>query len=164
MIDYLIVGQGLSGSCFALECLEHSKSFLIIDNDYMSASKVASGIFNPVVLKRFSPVWRAKEHLKQMNTTFARFELLLKSKYLEYMPLFRLIHDKNELHTWIQKSKLEHLKDFLASEFYLNPYPFVKTLEPMGKVKDCGRILLKSLFRGLQILSSRGKVAYKRIF
>lgn len=164
MIDYLIVGQGLSGSCFALECLEHTRSFLVIDNDHMSASKVASGIFNPVVLKRFSSVWRAKEQLEQMHSTFARFENLLNNKYVESMPLFRLIHDKQELFTWSQKSKLEHLKDFLACEFYPNPYPFVKTSEPMGRVKACGRILIESWLEDFRSYLQKRKLLIKESF
>ncbi|HBS52678.1 MAG TPA: FAD-dependent oxidoreductase, partial [Flavobacterium sp.] len=54
MIDYLIVGCGLAGISFAEEALKHNKTILVLDNDSQSSSKIAGGLYNPVILKRFS--------------------------------------------------------------------------------------------------------------
>ena len=46
--DYLIVGQGLAGSCMALQLLKRGKKILVIDQPHTnSSSMVAAGMFNP---------------------------------------------------------------------------------------------------------------------
>jgi UDP-galactopyranose mutase len=57
MIDYLIVGCGLAGISFAEKALQHNKTIVVVDNDSQNSSKIAGGLYNPVILKRFSEVW-----------------------------------------------------------------------------------------------------------
>jgi hypothetical protein len=64
MIDYIIVGSGLAGISFAEIALKASKSILVFDNNSQPSSRIAGGLYNPVVLKRFSEVWKAKEQLE----------------------------------------------------------------------------------------------------
>ncbi|HFS67189.1 MAG TPA: FAD-dependent oxidoreductase, partial [Flavobacteriia bacterium] len=53
-VDYIIVGLGLAGISFIERLKEHHKSFVVFENNSQNASKVASGLFNPVILKRFT--------------------------------------------------------------------------------------------------------------
>jgi glycine/D-amino acid oxidase-like deaminating enzyme len=63
-IDYLIIGQGISGTWFSYYLEKENKSFLIIDNKYKdSPSRIAAGIINPVTGRRHVEVWMAKEIL-----------------------------------------------------------------------------------------------------
>ena len=50
-VDYIIVGAGLAGLSFVQYCLLNNKTFLVIDDAKRTSSKVAGGMFNPVVLK-----------------------------------------------------------------------------------------------------------------
>ena len=48
-LDYLIVGQGISGNTFAWRAYFAKQSFIIIDNEKsITASKAALGIYNPI--------------------------------------------------------------------------------------------------------------------
>ena len=80
-VDYLIVGLGLAGLAFVEELIKANKSFIVFEDDSQTSSLVAGGVYNPVILKRFSPVWNAKEQLaialpfyenleKKFNQTF----------------------------------------------------------------------------------------------
>ena len=63
-IDYLIIGQGISGTWLSYFLQKEGKSFLVIDNNSPnSASKIAAGIINPVTGRRHVEVWMAKEIL-----------------------------------------------------------------------------------------------------
>ena len=62
-VDYIIVGLGLAGLAFAEELIQANKSFIVFEDDSQTSSLVAGGVYNPVILKRFSPVWNAKEQL-----------------------------------------------------------------------------------------------------
>ena len=63
MIDYIIVGNGLAGISFSEIALNANKKILVFDNNSQPSSRVAGGLYNPVVLKRFSEVWKAKEQI-----------------------------------------------------------------------------------------------------
>src|ERR1700744_3432069 len=59
-LDLLIIGQGLSGSFLALEAQRLGLSFTVIaDGRPSAASRVASGLINPVTGKRAVTTWLA---------------------------------------------------------------------------------------------------------
>jgi glycine/D-amino acid oxidase-like deaminating enzyme len=63
-IDFLIVGQGISGTFLSYYLQKEGKSFLVIDNnDSNTPSKIAAGIINPVTGRRMVTVWMADEIL-----------------------------------------------------------------------------------------------------
>lgn len=57
-VDYLIIGQGLAGSFLSWNLLKEGKKVLVID-EYRpeSASRVASGVINPVTGRRMVRSW-----------------------------------------------------------------------------------------------------------
>jgi glycine/D-amino acid oxidase-like deaminating enzyme len=56
--DYFIVGQGLDGSVLAWKLSQRKKSICLIDNPvFNSASRVAAGMYNPIVFKRITKGW-----------------------------------------------------------------------------------------------------------
>ena len=63
-VDYIIVGCGLAGISFCEQLKANKKSFLVFDDNSQSSSVVAGGLYNPVVLKRFTSVWKSKEQLQ----------------------------------------------------------------------------------------------------
>lgn len=63
-INYLIIGQGISGTWLSYYLQKENKSFLVIDNNFQHApSRVAAGIINPVTGRRHATVWLAEEIL-----------------------------------------------------------------------------------------------------
>ena len=63
-IDYLIIGQGISGTWLSYYLQKEGKSFLVIDNHFKEApSRISAGIINPVTGRRHVEVWMAKEIL-----------------------------------------------------------------------------------------------------
>lgn len=61
-IDYIIIGQGISGTFLSYYLKKENKSFLVIDNNQQnSPSRIAAGIINPVTGRRMVTVWMADE-------------------------------------------------------------------------------------------------------
>ncbi|NNE77833.1 MAG: FAD-dependent oxidoreductase, partial [Pricia sp.] len=60
MLDYLVVGLGLAGIAFCEQLEKGNKTFKVISDTSQTASLVAGGLYNPVILKRFTLAWRAK--------------------------------------------------------------------------------------------------------
>ncbi len=140
MLDYLIVGQGVAGSCFALKLLREEKSFFVIDEDKNKASTIAVGIYNPVVLKRFSLIWRAGEQLELMHRYFSEFEDLLNGKFVEPLPTYRILKNEDEVKTWQKKSAMAELEPFLSNEIRFAQIDKIKAPLGYGEVKQTGRI------------------------
>ena len=140
MIDYLIVGQGVAGSCFAVKLLQEKKSFLVVDEDKNKASSVAVGIYNPVVLKRFSLIWHAHEQLQLMHKYFSEFENLLGGKFVEEIPTYRILKNEDEVRTWQKKAAMPELKPFLSEKIHFFRNENISAPFGYGEVKQAGRI------------------------
>ncbi len=70
-VDYIVVGCGLAGLSFCEKLLENNKSFIVIDNNSQQSSVVAGGLYNPVTLKRFTPVWKSEESSSRTTSAIA---------------------------------------------------------------------------------------------
>ena len=81
-VDYIIVGQGLAGTILAQSLLKKNKSFVVIDDATLScASKVAAGLYNPIVFKRLVKSWLADDLLPFMASFYSEMETFLDSKF-----------------------------------------------------------------------------------
>ena len=54
-VDTLIVGFGIAGLNYAEQLRRQNKSFVVLTQDDHSASHIAAGIVNPIVLKDSIP-------------------------------------------------------------------------------------------------------------
>jgi glycine/D-amino acid oxidase-like deaminating enzyme len=63
-IDFLIIGQGISGTFLSYYLEKEGRSFLVIDNNDANApSRIAGGIINPVTGRRLVKVWMVEQIL-----------------------------------------------------------------------------------------------------
>lgn len=60
--DYLIIGQGICGSFLSRDLLKAGKSVMVIDESKpFTASKVASGVINPITGRRMVRTWEIEK-------------------------------------------------------------------------------------------------------
>lgn len=65
-VDFIVVGQGISGTFLSYYLAAANQTFVVIDQyDASSASRVAAGIINPVTGRRVAPVWMADSILPE---------------------------------------------------------------------------------------------------
>src|ERR1043165_7676333 len=116
--NYIIVGQGLAGTVLAYTLLDRGHSVLIIDdNDPAAASKVAAGIFNPVVPKRLAKSWKGDELLPAMNEFYPRIEKKLGASFLHKKRMIKPFAQEQEKIQWIKKTA-EDVGAFLSKELF----------------------------------------------
>lgn len=118
MKDVIIVGSGIAGCALAWKWLLQGKSVAMISNQYNASSSVAAGVYNPTVLKRFTPVWKAQEQLDIMLPFYKSIERQLGFTLLHDLPLLRRLHDDNEVKTWKRKALREDLSAFMHPEVF----------------------------------------------
>ena len=150
MVDYLIIGSGLAGISFSEIALQHHKSILVIDNSSQNSSKIAGGLYNPVILKRFSEVAQAKEHLLIMNEFFANLEKKLDCKVDFKMPILRKFFSIEEQNNWFLASDKVNLTPFLSTNLISKNYASIDSPFGYGEVLQTGYVdtaLLLNLYR-----------------
>ncbi|PIE45959.1 MAG: FAD-dependent oxidoreductase [Gammaproteobacteria bacterium] len=152
--DYLIVGQGIAGTLFAHELEKHGRDFIVVDPGNHNASKTAAGMYNPVILKRFSPVWQGRQQILTAKKTIAELAKLLSTRIDYPMPIWRIFHDDNEKATWQKKSQLDALSGLLSHQFLSNQNPRIAAPLGFGKVNLGGRIDLTTLLSGYRVYLS----------
>lgn len=140
MIDYLIIGSGLAGISFAEKALQNDKSIFVIDNHSQNSSKIAGGLYNPVILKRFSEVWKAKEQLEIMNDFYFIVEKKLKSRFDFKMPILRKFFSVEEQNNWFTASDKIALSPFLSTELISKKYPSIDSPHGYGEVLHTGYV------------------------
>ena len=143
--DYLIVGSGLSGVMLCEALRKRGKSFKVISNKSQQASIVASGLYNPVVLKRFNKAWDAEKHLPVAMSAYEELELFLGIKIDYKLPIYRLFSSIAEQNNWIIASDKIPLKPYLISTIKSNTNQNIYAPYGYGEVKNTGRIDTKLL-------------------
>jgi glycine/D-amino acid oxidase-like deaminating enzyme len=70
--EFLIIGQGISGSFLSYYLQKEKRSFLIIDNNKPdTASRVAAGIINPVTGRRIVKTWMIDELIPFIQNAYS---------------------------------------------------------------------------------------------
>jgi glycine/D-amino acid oxidase-like deaminating enzyme len=84
VVDYLIIGQGISGTWLSYYLQKANKSFIVIDNAQSnSASRVAAGIINPVTGRRIVKTWMIDELLSFLIPAYEELGNELNIKAIE---------------------------------------------------------------------------------
>ena len=157
-LDYLIVGSGLSGVMLCEALRKRGKSFKVISNKSQQASIVASGLYNPVVLKRFNKAWDAEKHLPVAMSAYKELELFLGIKIDYKLPIYRLFSSIEEQNNWIIASDKIPLKPYLISDIKSNINQNINAPYGYGEVKSTGRIDTKLLLESYSNLLNNEKL------
>jgi len=140
MLDYLIVGSGLAGISFAEIALKNNKSILVLDNKSQVSSRVAGGLYNPVILKRFSEVWNAQEQLVLMEDFYNDIEAKLKTKFNFKLPILRKFFSIEEQNNWFAASDKKNLAPFLSTNIISKKYKSIDSPYDYGEVLHTGYV------------------------
>ena len=111
MPKYLVVGLGIAGVSFCHTLEKHGKSFHVISNQSQNSSRVAGGLYNPVVLKRFKPVWMAKQQLDMLRPFYKSLEVLLEHKLDYPLAVCRRFNSIEEQNNWFEAADHPELGD-----------------------------------------------------
>ena len=144
-VDYLIVGSGLAGLMLCEQLRSRGKSFLVVSNTSQQASIVASGLYNPVVLKRFNMAWNADRHVPVALSAYKKLENFLNIKVDDQRPIYRIFNSIEEQNNWFLAADKPKLQQFLVPKIIENNNPNIQAPFGYGEVKFTGRVDTKLL-------------------
>lgn len=140
MIDYIIVGAGLASFSFAETLFLEGKSFVVISDASQNSSVVAAGIYNPVILKRFSLPADSALHLDYMQPFYKRIEDRLRIKIGYKIPVYRRFTSVEEQNDWFIAADKPLLAPFLLPKVHQPDYTYLPSPYGFGEVLHTGYI------------------------
>lgn len=140
MTDYIIVGAGLSGISLAEELTKRGKTIKVFDNNSQSSSTVAGGVYNPVILKRFTLAWNAANQLETAIPFYQALEEKLGIKLVEELPIYRKFNSVEEQNNWFTAADKRSLALFLDTDLKQEVNSCLPSQYSFGRVKGTGRI------------------------
>ena len=139
-VDYIIVGLGIAGLSICEVLQAQGKSFVVYDTSQYSSTLVAAGVIHPMVLKRFTPVWKAHEHIHIAIPFYHRLAQKLETNIIEEIPLLRIFNSVEEQNNWIVASDKHELSSFLSSEIHTNHNEHIVSSFGLGKVNISAKV------------------------
>ena len=137
-VDYIIVGCGLAGIAFAETCIQNGKSIIVFNNESQTSSLVAAGLYNPVILKRFSQVWHASEQIKLIDDFYAILELKLNNQFDFKTPIYRKFFSVEDVNNWFEATDKPKVGEFLSPEIINLESESIGAPFGVGKVLETG--------------------------
>jgi glycine oxidase len=141
-VDFLIIGQGLAGSCLTLQLWKKRKDVFVIDHpNPNSASIVAAGLFNPVTGKLMTKTWMADQLFSYLHTFYRESEQILNERFFYPIPLYRPFLSVEEQNEWMGKSSGTAMEQYIDQVFSHSQFDNEVT-NPFGGLllKNCGYV------------------------
>jgi glycine oxidase len=138
MIDYLIVGGGIAGLCFAELCIQNNKSFILFTDESQNSSKIAGGLYNPVVLKRFTGLEDAALQLDYLGEFYSIIEERIGVQIDYPLPVLRKFFSIEEQNNWFHAADQPKLTSFLSTAIVTKSIPGIEAPFNYGRVCRTG--------------------------
>ncbi|WP_109098149.1 FAD-binding oxidoreductase [Aquimarina sp. AU58] len=145
LLDYIVVGLGLSGLSFVEELESHNKSYVVFEDASQKSSRVAGGLYNPIILKRFTMAWQASRQLETAVSFYKNVETKLQKTLVSELPILRRFNAVEEQNNWFEACDKPLLGEFLSSELIRNTNPALDIPFHYGKVKHTGKIDISNM-------------------
>ena len=161
--DFLIVGQGITGSIVALQLKKNSKKFKLIEGGSpYTSSKVAAGIVHPISLKRCNLSWRGREFYEFSDSFYKEINFESNTELYKPYKLLRIFASFEEQNNWIGKTNNKIYKDILS----LNSKKIdnLKNRFGSGIVEICSRLSVNEFLDFVSSSFLKSKVLIKDVF
>lgn len=145
MVDYIIVGLGLSGLAVTRQLQKEHKSFVVFEDHSQGSSLVAGGLYNPVILKRFTLAWQVERQLPIALDFYNEFEREFNISIHKKMPVYRKFNSVEEQNNWFSASDKPKLQKYLDTKLEKEINSQVPAVFSFGKINHTGIIDTDSL-------------------
>ncbi len=146
MVDFIIVGRGLAATVLMHSFYRQNISFTVIGHENLSScSRVAAGIWNPIVFKRMTSGWMAQELLTELMKFYPACEKTLQTKLITLRQIVKPFTENHEKELWKKKAAAE-LEPFLVESIQQNLTGLqgLKVPNEYGLVEAAGNLHVKT--------------------
>ena len=181
-VNYILIGQGLAGSVLAMTLLKKGHSVIVIDDaPATTASRVAAGLYNPVVFKRLVKSWLADDLLPYMDEFYPEMEKQLGAEFYFSKRILKPFAEEQEKALWLKKTTepigkylneaiyTEDLNGIVYNPLGISEVMHAGNLDTVQFLNACKAHLLKKdafmeeAFDATQLVLQENSVTYKGI-
>lgn len=145
--DFAIIGQGIAGTVLHHLLTNKKLNGLVIDKGHESAaSKVASGLINPITGRKYVRSWMYDKLKLEVDQVYGELEDLLGIKIIEDHKIVRVLSSIKEENLWYTKSKTEGYEKYFVDEVDSEQYKhLLKDATSYGEVLGGAKLDMKKL-------------------
>lgn len=159
MLDFLIVGLGLSGASTSFLLEQKGYDYVVVDSGQLNSSKVAGGVMNPVILNKFTLAWRAVEQRDLALKFYTDLESYLETKFLSPVEIYRKFSSIEEQNNWFAAGDKPVLSPFLDTTLKASIGKGIKGNFKFGKLNGTARVDTRTMLGALtHKLESMGRL------
>lgn len=119
--DYLIIGQGISGTMLSWALMRRGKKVLVIDQSKpATATKVASGVINPVTGRRIMRSWQIEKIMPVSVGAYREMEALLGISFIKQCNIISFHTTPQMRNAFTEKMETE--TDYLSTPIQQDAY------------------------------------------
>ncbi len=145
-VDYIIVGAGLAGIAVCEALNKRNLSHTVFAHQALpTASTAAAGLYNPVVLKRFTAAWKASELMASSPEVYRKISLQINKKLDYKQSIFYKFSNAAQHNHWVHAAQQPALSPFMKPLPTNIDWPGVLAPFGVGHVQHTGRIDTKAL-------------------
>jgi glycine oxidase len=139
-VDYIIVGQGLAGSCVALQLMKRGKKIAVIDDASSNhSSRIAAGLFNPITGQNLVKTWMADALFPYLHQYYREVESLTAKQFFYPMKLYRPFGAVSEQNDWMGRAEDPAYAPYVELVAIKSPFKSELKDELGGMIlKQCG--------------------------
>src|SRR5687768_3964973 len=126
-IDFLIIGQGISGTWLSYYLHRQNRTFLVIDNnDPAASSRLAAGVINPVTGRRHVEVWMADQVLPYAWNAYHELGTYLNIKAISIKSLIDFFPSPQMRESFLQRvsEKKDYVFEYENAETFHDYFRF----------------------------------------
>ena len=149
IVDFVIVGQGIAGTLLHYLLSKEGLTGVVIDKGHEeSASRVASGLINPITGRKYVRSWMFDELKVELTKLYKELEKDLGIKCFENHKIVRVLNSVKEENLWYTKSTTPGYEKYFVEDVDSTPYEgIIKDASSFGEVRDGARIDLSLLIQ-----------------
>lgn len=159
-VDYIVVGQGIAGSCMAFELMRRGLKVAVFDDSWKwAACIVAAGVINPITGKRLVKSWRSEVAHAAAKKFYANLEGILNAKFYHERRILQMCRSLEEDSLWLERINIPEYADLIGE--YNPPNSFSDLNDSFGSYfinrsawVECPVLMkaFKSFFEGKKVL------------
>ena len=144
-VDYLIIGQGISGTWLSYFLQKENQSFCVIDNhEALASSRIAAGVINPVTGRRHVEVWLADVLFPFIKKVYKEISIAIGTSVFEQKNIIDFFPSPQMRESFLQRvaEKNSYLKDYTDENTFQSDFNFEFHC---GEIKPVYTVLLEKL-------------------
>ncbi len=138
--DFIIVGGGLAGLTFAETLLQNNKSFVLFSDNTWRSSRVAAGLYNPLIIKRYKPLQDAVEQIEFLRKFYGEAETRFEAKFHYENSTLRKFVSTAEQNEWFEHCDKPQLQEILSTQLLANSIGGIESPFQFGVVNFTGYV------------------------